>query len=142
MRRAEPAPRRFAGPFSVSRDRGTLIVASADGHGLFFNQAAGADPPAAGADLTVRELGPAAPGSRRFELSTAGWSETLVARSLQIHERADLYGKVIALPRFELRRRLLWSILLRLARYRTGQALIRRVTGRSSEPSAAAPPDP
>ena len=68
--------------------------------------------------------------SRRFEFSERGRHWEVQARSLQVHETVDLYGRAIALPRYALRQRLLWSLLLGLARFNWGQALIRRLTSR------------
>lgn len=124
--------RSFPGPFQPKRESGALRVVSMDGsRELLFIRPENQELPEQLQGVGVRELSQAAPGGqRRFELESGGRIWTLVARSLQIHERAQLYGNVIALPRFDLRKRILWSLLLRAARYRFGQALIRRVTGR------------
>lgn len=45
------------------------------------------------------------------------------------HEPLDIYGKAIALPKFGWKKRALWWVLLTVARYDWGQALIRRVRG-------------
>ncbi len=129
----ELAGRRFIGPFSVDEERGTLVLAGqGSGFALFFSGVADNVLPARLGSVRVRAAPVAgADGRTQFEVMSDSGNWTVAARSLQVHERAQLYGKVIRLPRFELRRRLLWQLLLRVARYRFGQALIRRVTGRN-----------
>ena len=65
-----------------------------------------------------------------FVVSSAGRDFRVHAQSLRIHEGAALYGRVLPQARFPLRKRLLWTALLWSARFRWGQALIRRARGR------------
>jgi hypothetical protein len=85
--------------------------------------------------LHIEELNgvPPDPGQRpvaaRFRVRSADGGQSFAAASVQIHEHPALYGRSIALPRFRLRQRLLWTILLWLARFDWGRALIRRARG-------------
>src|SRR5262245_19471022 len=65
----------------------------------------------------------------RFQVRSADGGQSFATASVQIHEHPVLYGRAIALPRFGLLRRLLWTVLLWLARFDWGQALIRRARG-------------
>jgi len=136
----DAANRSFAGRFSVTEERGVLVLArSRENLQLIFSQVASHDLPARLDGVCLATVRPMPGDASRscFELRSGASSCTVAARSLQIHEQAALYGNVIPLPRFGVRQRLLWSLLLRAARFRCGQALIRRVTGRDS-PAAAA----
>jgi len=130
----ELAERRFTGPFMVDEQRGMLVLAAREsGFALIFSGVADNGLPARlESSIRVRAVPTAdTDGRTHFEVTSDSGSWTIAARGLQVHERSQLYGKAIRLPRFELRRRLLWQLLLRIARYRFGQALIRRVTGRN-----------
>ncbi len=48
---------------------------------------------------------------------------------MHTHEPVQIYGTAVKLPRFTLRRRILWWVLLTIARFDWGQALIRRIRG-------------
>lgn len=45
------------------------------------------------------------------------------------HEPVRIYGTAVSLPAFTLRRRMLWWLLLTVARFDWGQKLIRRARG-------------
>jgi hypothetical protein len=45
------------------------------------------------------------------------------------HEPVDIYGTAVKLPRLTWTRRAMWWVLLTLARFDWGQALIRRARG-------------
>lgn len=70
------------------------------------------------------------PRERGFVLSSAGRDYRVHAQSLRIHTGVALYGGVLPRVRFPLQQRLLWTVLLWSARFRWGQALIRRARGR------------
>ncbi len=120
----------FAGPFEVS-ESGSAVVLTRAGGGLrlIFNGVDRHDLPARLDSVTLPR--PAA-SSGAFRLSTVRSQHTLIARSVQVHERAALYGPVIALPRFPVSGRLKWTVLLWVARFEWGQALISRLTQRKS----------
>jgi hypothetical protein len=79
------------------------------------------------ATLVIRA--PAAHERTPFVVSSAGRDYGVHAQSLRIHSGAALYGPVLRLARYPLRKRLLWNVLLWCARFAWGQALIRRVRG-------------
>jgi hypothetical protein len=64
-----------------------------------------------------------------FVVSSAGRDFSVQAQSLRIHEGVALYGGVLPQARFPFGQRMLWTLLLWSARFRWGQALIRRVRG-------------
>lgn len=84
------------------------------------------DLPAVLDGLAVRET---RRGDQEYLVSSAGRDYRVHARSLSIHESATIYGRVLPLARFALKRRLLWMFLLWSARFAWGQALIRRIRG-------------
>lgn len=127
----------FTGRFNV-HSRHTSLVLECNGLRLLFSAVERHDLPGSLEGVRV-DREPHAPDDRRlprYEVTSGERQFTVVARSVQIHERAALYGNVISLPRFRLRQRLVWALLLFAARFEWGQALIRRVTGRqgSSRP--------
>lgn len=83
--------------------------------------------PAALEDIAIREQ--AAPAEKLFVVSSGGRDYRVRAQSLRIHAGAALYGTVLPLARYPLRKRMLWTLLLWCARFDWGQALIRRVRG-------------
>ena len=124
------SPQIFAGPFEVSESGSAVVLTRAGGDlKLVCNVAGAHDLPARLDGLTLqRAIAP----DRAFRLSTSQGQHVLNALSVQVHERVSLYGTVIALPRFALGERLKWSLLLWVARFHWGQALIRRLTQRKS----------
>lgn len=71
------------------------------------------------------------PRSRRlFEIRSLAGSWRIEADSVQVHEYPALFGRVVVLPRFPLRQRVLWGLLLWVARFQGGRALIGRLTSR------------
>jgi hypothetical protein len=71
---------------------------------------------------------PAASGMP-FVVSSAGYDFAVHAQSVRIHTGVSLYGSVLPQARFPLGQRVLWMLLLWSARFRWGQALIRRLRG-------------
>lgn len=63
---------------------------------------------------------------RSFRVESHGRCYRIEARSVQVHEHPRLYGTALRLPRFGLRRRALWTVLLWIAGFDWGQRLIRR----------------
>jgi hypothetical protein len=51
------------------------------------------------------------------------------ARAAQNHEPVDIYGRVIALPRFWWWQRVSWWLIFKIARFDWGLSLIRRLRG-------------
>lgn len=72
--------------------------------------------------ISVREFGFT---DREWLVSSAGRDYHVQARSLQIHERAAIYGRVLPLAHYSSTRRVLWTVLLWVARFGWGSALIR-----------------
>src|SRR5262245_5386702 len=76
------------------------------------------DAPAMFDGLQIEELSGARPATAhgsvaaRFRVRSGDGSRSFGAASVQIHEHPVLYGRSIVLPRFGLRRRLLWTVLL------------------------------
>lgn len=121
----------FTGRFTVHGSNAALVLAGSDLR-LLFNAVERHDLPASLDGVRVERAAhagdeSASPGE--FQLASGGREFRVRARSVQIHEPAALYGSVIALPKFALRQRLLWTMLLTVARFEWGQALIRRMTG-------------
>lgn len=124
----------FTGRFTVHAGETSLVLAGS-GMRLLFNAVERHDLPAALEGVRVaRAAGASADAlpAGEFQVQSGGRKFLVRARSLQIHERAALYGSVIALPTFPLRQRFLWTVLLTVARFQWGQALIRRLTGRGA----------
>lgn len=124
----------FTGRFTVHASETSLVLAGS-GLRLLFNAVERHDLPAALDGVRVGRSANAGDDTLpagEFQVMSGGREFRVRARSLQIHERAALYGSVIALPKFALRQRLLWTALLTVARFQWGQALIRRLTGRRS----------
>jgi hypothetical protein len=72
--------------------------------------------------ISVREFGFT---DREWLVSSGGRDYRVGACSLQIHEGAAIYGRVLPLARYSSIRRALWTVLLWMARFGWGQALIR-----------------
>lgn len=119
----------FTGRFTV-RTGDTSLVLEGSHLRLLFNAVARHDLPASLDGVRVARSDE--PTDAEFQITSGGREFSIRARSLQIHERATLYGTVIRLPVFALRQKLLWTLLLTVARFAWGQALIRRLTGRRS----------
>ncbi|HSD75713.1 MAG TPA: hypothetical protein VLB75_13165 [Steroidobacteraceae bacterium] len=64
-----------------------------------------------------------------FVVRSAGRDFSVHAQSLRIHAGVALYGGVLPQARFPFTQRVLWALLLWSARFRWGQALIRRMRG-------------
>ena len=67
---------------------------------------------------------------RLFEVHSEQGSWRLQADSVQVHEHPALFGRVVPLPGFRLRRRIPWTLLLWVARFHWGRRLIGRLTSR------------
>lgn len=89
-----------------------------------------------GLELVFDDLELAADGARRsqqgsttrsFRIESRGRCYRIEARSVQVHEHPRLYGTALRLPRFGMRRRALWTLLLWIAGYEWGQRLIRHL---------------
>jgi len=63
-----------------------------------------------------------------FRVRSGAANHHVAARSVQIHEGASIYDR-LPLGRFSFAQRLLWSVLLWIARFSWGQALIGRLRG-------------
>jgi hypothetical protein len=72
--------------------------------------------------IVVEESGPGL-----FAIRSAGTNYRVTARSLQVHETARIYGGAVQLARFPVSQRILWMLLLWIARFSWGQSLIRRL---------------
>jgi hypothetical protein len=79
-------------------------------------------------------------GGESFRLHTDRQTYRVVARGVQVHERMALSAIAPALPRYRWQRRLLWTVLLAIARFDWGQRLIRRVRRRRSRDAAPSSP--
>jgi len=75
---------------------------------------------------------------RLYEIQSPGGSWRIEADSLQVHEHPALFGRAVALPRFRFSQRILWGLLLWMARFQRGRALIERLTSMKRRGSAAA----
>lgn len=52
------------------------------------------------------------------------------AKGVQVHEHPAIFGREVHLPRFALRKRIAWTLLLWLARFGWGRAAIERLAAR------------
>jgi len=125
--------RSYAGRFKVTRQNTSVVLSRDQGAlVLLFTDAIGGDLPAAVEHPKITELAARTDPERvTFEIRSSANRWLLEARSLQVHERVELYGTAISLPRFALRERILWTLLLWAARFEWGQALIGKLTGAS-----------
>jgi hypothetical protein len=122
--------RSFTGRFRARPERTALLLERTGGDlQLIFSAVERHNVPAFVENIVI-DGGTRQGGSAKaqFDVLSAGKRYSVIARSLQTHEHVALYGKVISLPRFGLRQRLVWTLLLGLARFEWGQALIRRLT--------------
>ncbi|HZF26118.1 MAG TPA: hypothetical protein VEZ88_07635 [Steroidobacteraceae bacterium] len=71
----------------------------------------------------------AASASGSFSVRSGVANYHVAARSLQIHESAQIYAHALPLARFPFSQRVLWTLLLWSARFSWGQSLIRRLRG-------------
>ncbi len=89
---------------------------------LHFAAASSHDLPWTLDGIVVEENGPGL-----FAIRSARANYRVAARSLQVHETARIYGAAVQLARFAPSQRILWMLLLRVARFNWGQDLIRRL---------------
>lgn len=66
----------------------------------------------------------------QFVITSGTSSYRVHARSMQVHEAAQIYGRALPLARFAFGARMLWMLLLWSARFSWGQSLIRRLRAR------------
>jgi hypothetical protein len=122
----------FTDRFTVHATDAALVLAGLRMR-LLFNAVEAHDLPSSLDGVRVERVNSSAGSAAiaSYRLESAGRTFSVRARSLQVHERAVLYGNVITLPKFPLSQRALWAALLTVARFNWGQSLIRRLTGRN-----------
>jgi hypothetical protein len=129
---ARHAPESFTGRFTVQSSDHSLVLAGNDVR-LQFNAVELHNLPSSLDGVNVaRANGSGGETQSAFQLTSSGRTFQVKARSLQIHERAVLYGNVITLPKFRFTQRALWTLLLTMARFEWGRSVIRRLTQRNS----------